>query len=339
MSLPDRPVVNGRPDASDWRRPRVEESGVQRYLHTLRERSRMIVLVLMATTLAAVAYLAVAEKVYKAEADLLVTPVSNDDPALTGLGLIRESSDPTRDVETAARLVTTRDVAERARRQLGIQESARSLLRKVEAAPVAQSNIVAITAKASSAERARDIANAFATAVVAERTAELRRQLDRQIPALRARIARGEGGEATGRESLQSQLAELESLRAGGDPTLRVETRAAAPPSPSSPRPVLTIAAGIIAGLILGVGGAFAITAIDPRLRREDQLRELFSLPVLARIPREKKAREATGNGLIGGLGPARGPRRALSPRQLSPKTLEAYRTLRAMLAAVRGEP
>ena len=50
-------------------------------------------------------YLAVADDKYRAEADLLVSPASQNDTALTGLPVIHESSDPTRDVETAARLV------------------------------------------------------------------------------------------------------------------------------------------------------------------------------------------------------------------------------------------
>ena len=69
-------------------------------------------MVTLTTTLVAAAYLAVATEKYKAEADLLVIPASRDDTALNGLPVIRESSDPTRDVETAARLVNSRNVAD-----------------------------------------------------------------------------------------------------------------------------------------------------------------------------------------------------------------------------------
>jgi Mrp family chromosome partitioning ATPase len=123
---------------------------------------------------------------------------------------------------------------------------------------------------------------------------------------------------------------------------LRVQTRAAAPDSPSSPRPRLTIFAGLVAGLILGVGGAFAMHVVDPRLRREEQLRELYSLPILARIPNERRARTFTRGERRFGFGPREKRRKALSPPEVSPKTLEGYRTLRAMLAASaasEGEP
>ena len=105
MNPPDTQAFREGPGAG-WRRPQAESAGLQRYFRVLRERAGLIALVTLITTLVAASYLAVATEKYKAEADLLVIPASRDDTALNGLPLIRESSDPTRDVETAARLVT-----------------------------------------------------------------------------------------------------------------------------------------------------------------------------------------------------------------------------------------
>ena len=60
------------------------------------------------------------------------------------------------------------------------------------------------------------------------------------------------------------------------------------PTSPVSPRPVPSILAGILAGLVLGIGAVFALRMIDPRLRREDQIRAQYRLPILARVPQER---------------------------------------------------
>jgi capsular exopolysaccharide synthesis family protein len=317
------------------RRPRAEEAPLQKYLQTLRERFGLVVGVLAVTIAAALLYLAVTDKVYEAEAEVLVSPVGNDDPVTQGLPLIRESNDPTRDVETAARLVTGRNVAERVRRRLKLTESATELVESVDAAPVAQSNIVAVTGDGPTPERARDLTNGFARGVVSERTTELRRQIDQQLPGLRQRALAEEGTALAGTQgSARTQLAQLERLRATGDPTLRLQTSAVAPSDAASPRPVLTIAAGILGGLVIGVGAAFVLQALDPRLRREEQLRELYSLPILARIPNEKRASTFSRGRRRFGIGPRRKRRRALGPRQLSPITLEAYRTLRGMLAA-----
>jgi Mrp family chromosome partitioning ATPase/capsular polysaccharide biosynthesis protein len=335
MSSPD-PEAPRSSAGAPWRRPQVGVSGLQRYLHTLRERLPLIAAVTLVTTLVAALYLAVADDKYRAEADLLVAPASQDDEALTGLPVINESSDPTRDVETASRLVTTRDVAVRVKRRFGVDESVGALLDAVTAEPVAQSNIVSVRAEANSPTLARNLANGFASEAVGERSQDLRREIDRIIPRLQEEIAAAEDrGEDT--QALTTQLVRLESIRQTGDPTLRLETRANTPSSPFAPRPGLTLAAGILAGLILGVGGAFAMNALDPRLRREEQLRELYSLPILARVPKDRRARTVSFGPRRWGFGPPEKHRRALPPGDLSPTTLESFRTLRTMLAATRG--
>jgi capsular exopolysaccharide synthesis family protein len=336
MNPPDTQAFREGPSAG-WRRPQAESAGLQRYFRVLRERAGLIALVTLITTLMAASYLVVATEKYKAETDLLVIPASRDDTALNALPLIRESSDPTRDVETAARLVTSRNVAERVKQQLGLDQSADSLQSQVSAAPVAQSNIVAITAEADSPDLARDIANGFAEGVVAQRSAVVRAAAAKQITGLQSELQKAKD---TGQNTVQldANIAELQGVSQSGDPTMSVETRADAPDSPFSPRPGLTIFAGIFAGLILGVGGAFAMSALDPRLRREEQLRELYSLPILARVPKEKRAPTFTLGKRRFGIGPRERERRALPPGELSAATLESFRTLRTMLAAQRRE-
>jgi capsular exopolysaccharide synthesis family protein len=306
----------------------------------VRERIGLVALTTLLALLGAALYLATAEKTYEAQAELLVTPIAEEDPALTGLALIRASSDPTRDVETVARLVTSRDVAERVKTQLKLDDSSGEIADKIDAAPVAQSNVVAITAKADDPKRAAELANAVAESAIADRSEKLRAQVTPLIESVRQRIANGEQTADEG--TLSDQLARLTSLETTGDPTIRFETRSAEPDSPVSPRPVLTLLAGLFGGLVLGIGGAFVMQAIDPRLRREEQLRELYGLPILARIPRERQGGDSTSR--LGGLLPERHPdRRAdrhppLGPSDLSPRTLEAYRTLRTMLSAALGD-
>lgn len=333
---PEAPRDSTSAPSAPWRRPQLGTSGFERYLHTLRERLPLIAAVTLLTTLVAALYLVVAEDKYRAEADLLVAPATQDATALAGLPVIHESSDPTRDVETVSRLVKNRDVAARVKRGLRLDESVGALENAVTAEPVAQSNIVSVRAEAGSPTLARDLANGFAIEAVAERSKELRREIDLVIPRLREQIAAAEQrGEDT--QELSTQLVQLEGLLQTGDPTLRVTTRANAPSSPFAPRPTLTLAAGLLAGLILGIGGAFAMNALDPRLRREEQLRELYSLPILARVPKEKRARAFSPGPRRWGFGPPEKHRRALPPGELSPTTIESFRTLRTMLAAHRG--
>jgi receptor protein-tyrosine kinase len=310
--------------SNEWLNPSVDEQGLARYATTLKERKWLILATVLLTTLAAVIYLATAPKVYQAESDLLITPVPGSDPVFTSLGLIHDTSDPTRDVETASRLITNVNVARRVKVVLHDSRSPAELLKAVTVQPVAQSNIVAITAEGSSPLAAQKLANTFAQQAVADRTDTFHKQLDRSIADLKRQVppqSSNNPNTVTDPNSLPAQLVRMQTLRLADDPTMRVQTLADPPTAPSSPKPKLSIAAGILAGLVLGIGGAFALQVLDPRLRREEQLRRLYGLPILARIPKDSRAH---GGG-------------ALAPEMLSPSTIEAYRTLRATLAASRG--
>jgi capsular exopolysaccharide synthesis family protein len=298
---------------AEWLEPPAESEGLRSYVDTIRERLWMVILAVVITTGMSVAYVLTAQKTYEARADLLVTPVSGEVPLLRSLPLIFESVDPTRDVETASQFVANLDVAREVKEDINTDLSARDLLSKVEAAPVAQSNIVAITATGDTPEEAQEYANAFAEATVADRTAEVHDAIDDLLPTLRANEQSGSSDAV--REQAASDLAQMEALRAAPDPSIRVETLADLPTVQASPRPVLSIAGGLLAGLVLGVVAAFAAQALDPRLRREAQLRRLYRLPILARIPREKRSR-----------------RTPLGPGGISPVGAEAYRTLRSTL-------
>ena len=115
--MPQEPITPAETTkSSDWREPAEEELGLKRYLETIRERWILVVVSTAVCFAVAVLYVAVAQKQYSAEADMLITPV--DPSTLPSLPLIRQSADPTRDVETASKLVTNVDVAARVKAQL-----------------------------------------------------------------------------------------------------------------------------------------------------------------------------------------------------------------------------
>lgn len=268
-----------------------EQPSLRHYLDTIAERWWFVVLAVVLCTLGAAAYILTAEKVYEAHADMLVTPVPDEQTAVLGLGLIRRASDPTRDVTTAARLIENPEVAKLVARRLRLPDSPGSLLSRVSVDPVAQSSVVAITASGGSPREAQQLANGFGEAAVAERTDQLHRELDPAIANMRKQIGDVAAADATAAtQPLYEQLAALESLRSGPDPTLRLETPAAAPTAPVSPRTKLSLAGGLIAGLLLGIAGAFVLKALDSRRDREAHL-DALGLPVLARVPAKSRTR------------------------------------------------
>lgn len=305
-----------------WRQPPEETSGLQGYVETLRERFKLVLAITVLTTAVAVLYVATAPKVYESQAEMLITPDSSGDPTLATLGLITDSSEPTRPIETASKFVTNIDVANRVKQAINSPESAQALLSMVSAEPVAQSNVVAVTAKADSPELSQRLANAFATQAVLDRTQRLHERIDATIPLLKRQIAAAPSESAATGESLGAEMALLQTLRNAPDPTIAVNAKASYPGTKISPKTTLSIIGGIVAGLILGIAGAFVAQTLDPRLRREEQLRRRYTLPILARIPKDPSARS---NG------------RPLDPRTVAPVTAEAYRSLRATLSARRA--
>jgi non-specific protein-tyrosine kinase len=323
VSSPEPSASAGaRRRATAWVGPSAQAEGLPRYIEVLRQGIWLIVASLVLCIGGAVLYLSQAEKVYEAAADLIVTPLPRDLPVPVP-GLIQQSPDPTRDVETVARLVASPSVARRVKRELDLEGTTKRILRDVAVAPVAQSNIVNITAKGSTPEKAQALASGFAEAMVAERTARMKETLEPIITALEAQVRDTPqvAGDNANPNSPASQLFFFETLNAGKDPTVRVESLAELPTEQSAPRPMLTLAAATVAGLVLGLLGAFGLVLLDPRLRREEQLRQRFRLPILARVPVERNRR-----------------RRPLLPTELSMGALDSYQTLRAALTTSRKD-
>ena len=302
---------------ADWLAPQGPREGIGRYAEIIRERRKLIILCVLVVTIVAGVYAKLASPEYKAEAHLLVTPV-NSETNLIGLGLISSTGNPTGDVSTAASLVTTSEVAALVAAKIG-GTTGRAVLGQVSAVPVAQSNVVAVTGTASTAHGAQAVANGFAIATVQNRTRTLHRQLEAIIPTLKSQVETLPATQRNGPGSLGERLASLQTLLAGPDPTISVESLAQRPDVPSWPRTKLSVIAGALVGLIIGLGAAFALESLDPRVRREETLRRLFRLPVLARVPRER--RPASRN-------------LPVRPGELSPAAQESYRMLRVALGA-----
>ncbi|HEY1833122.1 MAG TPA: AAA family ATPase [Solirubrobacteraceae bacterium] len=293
---------------------------MKRYYQAVLEHAWVLGLCVLVAVAAAGIYVAVTPKRYSAQAEMLIAPVTGGEATLISLPILHSSGDPTRDVLTASSLITTPQVAEAVAKALQLDESPGDLLDDVSATPVGQSNLVAVEANASSAQLAQRIANEFTRQVINTRGHALHQAIGAILPGLRLQIAGLPVGERNGPGTLGEQLSQLEQLDRSPDPTITLATAAGLPGGPSSPKVGLSLVAGLLGGLIVGLCAVLALHALDPRLRREEQLRELLRVPVLARIPREP-----TGRG------------RPLVPDELSFGALEGFKTLRTMLTARAG--
>jgi capsular polysaccharide biosynthesis protein len=304
---------------ADWFREPPESDGLARSLGALREKWWLIALCVGLAVGPTIVVASNIQKVYQANATMLVQPVPASDETLLGLGLPSASADPSRDVETISQLIRTPAVAERVRGDLGLEASARSLLKKIRAEPVAQSSIVNVAAKANSPGLAAQLANAFGQAAVAERTDRLHQQIDLVIPQLRDQIAQVPAGNDTTIQALTAKLQSLQTLRALPDPTLHLVSQAEPPTSPVSPSLKLRVAVAGLGGLILGIVMVLASQLFDTRLQTVDELRR-YPLPILARIPIEHRR-------------PFSGQRRPLRPDLISNRAMDSYNLLAASIS------
>ena len=295
-----------------------EDQSLVRYWMVLRERVWVIVICTVLAFAAAVVYVKTASKTYQAQAEMVVQAAPSADATLGALPVLHQSGNPTADVLTASSLVTTDPVAAAVAKTLHVRGSPGSILGDITASPIGQASLVAVQATASSPQFAQRLATAFAEQTIALSTARLHAAIARELPTLQGQLAAVPPAQRFGPGSFGAQVDELRQLQLQSDPTLVMAAPASLPTAPASPKTKLSLIAGLIAGLLIGVGAAFLLHALDPILRREDQLRELINVPILARIPRQPRSKRP----------------RPLLPSELSFGAQEGYRTLRTTIAA-----
>ena len=297
---------------------RAQTRPFARYWKTVLEHWRVVVLCVGAAVLGAAVYVASAPKQYSAQAQMLVAPVPTTNSTLLPLPVVHQSSDPTRDMATATSLITNQQVASRVVQALHLRQSPIDLMSNVSAAAIGNSDLVGVTATAPTAGQAQRIANEWVRQVVATRAAALQAAVAAQLPGLAAQTKGLPASQQSGPGTIGAQYAQLQQLQHANDPSITLAALADRPTSPSSPKTKLAVVAALFGGLVLGVIAAFAFDALDPRLRREEQAREIFNVPVLARIPRQRRSRS----------------RQPILPQELTFSAAEGYRTLRTILSA-----
>jgi hypothetical protein len=215
-------------------------------------------------------YAAVGPKDYQATAQVLVTPLPASDTTFTGMDLFRDSGGRRTGAASAAALLHSPTIADSVLGQLALKRSREALLGQLHTNPVGNSNVVDVTVDDSNAGRAAQIANAFVSVLISQRTAGFLSQLataiqrDQQVlDALPpARRSGPEGAE------IARRLAVLHSFESQPDPTLRQAVQAAPPTTPSGLGTVGVAGIGAGAGALAGLLVLLALFARDEMRRR-----------------------------------------------------------------------
>jgi capsular exopolysaccharide synthesis family protein len=228
-------------------------------------------------------------KQYTASAQILVQASAQT----SALGVSEQPVTMT-DVQTMLELVTSAPVTSAVERKLGSAPS-------VSASEVGQTNVITITAVALTPARAALVANAYANAFVNEQRtvalnslasseAQVRSQIKtigKQIKQLRSSSAAASQQTALINQQavLSEQLTQMQVNSEGETDGLALVTPAAAPTSPSSPKPTEDGLLGFAAGLILGLAAAFLRESLDDAIASKEAAEEFGGATVLAAVP------------------------------------------------------
>lgn len=276
---------------SDHIRPGGErsEEALGPYLRAVRAHPLVVVAAMLVAAGVSIAALALRDSTYEATANILVTPLSQGDPAYIGLGLLTDSGERTRTVQTAASLVDSPAAATQVAEALGEGWTRERVDDQVTVEPLGESDILAVTATADDPQMAARIATDFGRFALAERTERLQAQVAAQIRA--AEQALPQRGERSSTE--EERVAVLRGLAVEDDPTLSLSQEATAPTSPvGAPASVIVILA-LAAGFTLGSLAAVLIERFGRTVRDAAELEDILPVPVLARVPLHRSSRKS----------------------------------------------
>jgi Mrp family chromosome partitioning ATPase len=264
---------------------RGEENALGPYGRAIRRHPRVVVLIALAVVAAAVAWVAMRPVEYQASAQILVTPIAGD--STPGLPILTESVDPTRTLSTAANILTSPTAAAAAAKKGGTTTGDILATTKVEAQ--GDSNIVGVTATADSKAAAVARADAYAREALDARTESLGRLIDAQLAGVKARrTALGADPDPSTAAALATQESALQSIR-DQDPNFSLLQSAQSDVAATGTGPAVIVVLALIIGLALGTGVALLLEQLDRHVRDEDEVLAMSPLPVLARVPLDRR--------------------------------------------------
>lgn len=268
-----------------------EQTGLYDYIKALRRYARFIAAITVFGSMCAVGYSLEQETRYAASASLAL---EDENRALRALGTAAgPASTPEERAAVGAKTVVDPDVLEKVRQQLKLQASAANLRRDIEVTPDATSSLVIIRAEAPEAQAAADLANSIARVATDLQAERQRSELGAATKRLQIRL-RSLPVNDPSRVVYASRISEIEAVASIARP-VSIAALATVPDSPAAPKPVRNGIVGGTVGLLLAFCLALARSALDRRLRSDEDIRAVFDLPILGRIPDELLGRLALG--------------------------------------------
>ena len=319
------PSTVGRRPLGGLRPPMPDDNDLRRYVGLLREQWLIIAATALAITLAVYVFSLIQPERFESSARLTWTPPVSQNPGqFDSAGLF-----------TLATKIDSPVVLNLAEQSLKM--SADNIEKKITVTPSSDQYLLRVTATASTAARAQEIAQTVATAADRWDGSRLLEDLKQRRTLLDDQLKKaGENNLTTEqtaalqleRNDVQTQLENASKNTKFSPSELDIVRRADLPESPVAPQPVRNALIGLLAGLLFGCAAAVTRDRLDRRLRTMEDVEAAFHLPVLGVVPKNLEA--------------ARGQRRAgLIDFSDSSRAADSYRTIRTNLTLYgieRGE-
>jgi capsular exopolysaccharide synthesis family protein len=217
------------------------------FVRVLRRRWRIVTVLAVLATAAAVAVTALATRIYQADVEVFVS--LRDGGGGTTSNAYQGNLFSQERVKSYAKIADSPAVTRAVIRQLELDLTPEQVAGKINATAPTDTVLVDITVKDPSATRARDIANAVAT-----QFAKVVGDLERPAAGQRSPV------------------------------NVTIVRPAALPASPVSPRPAINVALGLLVGLALGVGLAVLRETLDTTVKTSEDLQALTGSSALGII-------------------------------------------------------
>jgi capsular exopolysaccharide synthesis family protein len=305
------PLPNQPPNMRSAASGDADEGALAPFVRAARAHVKLIVVVTVLSVVACAAWLQVRSETYESTAQILVTPLS-DAGNYTGLPVLTNTVDPTRTLQTAASIISSGQAAQAAAKDVGV--SRQFVEDAIDVEPQGESDVLTVTAKSGDPATAAKLADAYTKAALQMRRTSLQAAVASSIKDLQSRqAALGQSTSAVATE-LASELTDLQRIATGQDPNFSL-LQGAADGTLAGAGKKLVLALALVTGLLIGLLAAVVSEYLNSEVRDEDELLNIYPLPVLARIPPlPDSARTVT------------------TPEMVPARVLEAFRTLQVQI-------
>lgn len=280
------------------------------YMASLRRHWIAFLLTFLVVVALSVVYLMYAPKTYESTAAVLVTPTTTNAASAVDKTGTTSAASTTINLDTEAQLVTASTTLDAVAQKLHLSATDEAnLINQVSVTVPPSTEILDIAYDASTPGAAQAGAKAFAEAYLAQRATgaqnmltdgekALQSQIDPLNAQLQQLVQAAAGLSPTSVDAsrnfaqqtavnsqltnLQGQLAQLKATQVTPG---EIVSQAALPTDPSNPNTLITLAAGVVLGLLAGIGAAAWRSRRDDRVRSGEDMYRQTRVPALAVLP------------------------------------------------------